>query len=69
MPYKSRVDVDRLLAEWYDTKTNVKLGGFDLNFKRPTCLVTLKSWDTTKQSVCGWLYIYIYIYNYYDLVS
>ena len=28
MPYNSRADVVRLLAEWYDTKSNVKLGGF-----------------------------------------
>ena len=27
-------------------------------------LATLKSCDTTKQSVCGWQYIYIYIYIY-----
>ena len=27
--------------------------GFDPSFNRPTCLVTLKSCDTTKQSVCG----------------
>ena len=36
--------------------------GFNPSFKRPTCLATLKSCDTTKQSVCGWQYIYIYIY-------
>ena len=36
--------------------------GFDPSFKHPTCLATLKSCDTTKQSVFGWLYIYIYIY-------
>ena len=28
------------------------------------CQATLKSWDTTKQSVYGWRYIYIYIYIY-----
>ena len=28
MPYNSRVDVVCLLAERYDTKSNVKLGGF-----------------------------------------
>ena len=28
MPYNSRADVVRLLAERYDTKSNVKLGGF-----------------------------------------
>ena len=38
--------------------------GFDPSFKLPTWLATLKSYDTTKQSVCGWQYIYIYIYIY-----
>ena len=28
MPYNSRSDVVRLLAERYDTKSNVKLAGF-----------------------------------------
>ena len=28
MPYNSRADVCRLLAEWYETKSIVKLGGF-----------------------------------------
>ena len=42
--------------------------GFDPSFERPTCLATLKSCDTTKQSVCGWQYIIyylliLYIYN------
>ena len=32
--------------------------GFDPSFKHLTCLVTLKSCDTTKQSVCRWLYMY-----------
>ena len=36
--------------------------GFNPSFERPTCLATLKSCDTMKQSVCGWQYIYIYIY-------
>ena len=51
----------RLMAERYDTKSNVKLGGF--RFKHPTCQATLKGCDTMKQSVCGGLYIYIYIYH------
>ena len=38
--------------------------GFDLSFKCPTCLATLKSCDTTNQSFCGLQYIYIYIYIY-----
>ena len=28
MPYNSLADLVRLLAEGYDTKSNVKLGGF-----------------------------------------
>ena len=28
MLYNSRADIVRLLAEWYDTKSNVKFGGF-----------------------------------------
>ena len=39
MPYNARADVVRLLAEQYDSKSIVKLGG---------CLATLKSCDTTK---------------------
>ena len=31
--------------------------GFDPGLKLPTCVATLKSWDRTKQSVCGWQYI------------
>ena len=59
MPYNSQVDVVRMLAERFDTKSNVKIwAGFDPSFKRPTCLATLKSCDTTKQSACGWQYIY-----------
>ena len=37
--------------------------GFDISFWNLAGLLSLKSCDTTKQSVCGWLYIYIYIYN------
>ena len=59
--------MERLLAEQSDTKSNVKLGGFDPSSKHPTCLATLKSCDTTKQSVCGWLYIYIYNLQYLSL--
>ena len=57
MPLDLRADVVRLWAERYDTKSNVKLGGF--RFKRPTSLATMKICDTKKQSVCGWLYMYI----------
>ena len=38
--------------------------GFDASYEHLTCLTTLRNCDTTKQSVCTWLYIYIYIYIY-----
>ena len=50
----------RLLVEWYNTQSNVKLDGF--RFKRPTCLATLKCCDTTKQSILGWLYIFFFFW-------
>ena len=28
IPYNSQADMVHLLAEWYDTESNVKLGGF-----------------------------------------
>ena len=59
IPYNSRADVVRLFDEQYDSKSKVNWAGFDTSFKCPTCLATLKSCDTTKQSVCGWQYIYI----------
>ena len=37
------------------------LPGFDPRFRNLACLATLKSCNTTKQSVCGWQYIYIYM--------
>ena len=61
MPYYSWADAVRLLAERYDTKSNVILCGFDPSFKCPTCLATLKSCDTTKR-VCLWMTIYTYLH-------
>ena len=46
-------DVCCLMAERYNTKPNVKLGGFNPSLKRPMCLATLKRYDTTEQSVYG----------------
>ena len=48
MPYNSRADVVSSLAERYDIKSNVKLGGFDPSIKRSTSLATLIICDTTK---------------------
>ena len=53
MPYNPRADMVRLLGAWYDTKSYINWSGFDPSLKRPTCLATLKSGDTTKQSVYG----------------
>ena len=33
MTYDSLADVCRLFTEWYDTKSNVKLGGFKSHVK------------------------------------
>ena len=41
-----------LMAELYDCKSNVKLGSFNPSLKHPKYLNTLKSCDTTEQSVC-----------------
>ena len=55
MPYNSRADAAHLLAERYDTKSNVKLGG--ARSKHLAYLATLKSCDITEKSVCVRLYI------------
>ena len=34
--------------------------GFDPSFENLACLATLKSCDSTKQSVCGWQYMLPY---------
>ena len=61
MPYTSRVDVVRLLAERYDTKSNVKLGAF-----RSQLQVSYVSSHTEElwynETTCLWKRIYIYIY-------
>ena len=41
-----------LLKEQASSGIRRNSAGFDPSFKRPTCLATLKSCDTTKQSVC-----------------
>ena len=53
----------RLLAEWYDTKSNVKLGGF-----RPQLQASYMFSHTEelwyKEIICLWMTIYIYIHTY-----
>ena len=62
MPYDSRADVVRLLAERYDTKSNVKLAGFQSQIQ--AFYVSSHTEDLRyNETVCGWQYIYIYIYT------
>ena len=60
MAYNSRADVVRLLAERYDTKANVKLGGF-----RSQLQASYVSSDTEElwcnKKVCLWMNLYIHI--------
>ena len=65
MPYNFQADVVRLLAERYDTKSNVKLGGFRSQLL--ACYVsshTAELWYNER--VCQWMIIYIYIYIYIE---
>ena len=61
MPYNSRADMVRLLAELYDTKSNIKLGRFrsQLQASNMSCY-TEELWYN--ETVCLWMTIYIYIY-------
>ena len=58
MPYNSRADVVRLLAERYDTKSNVKLGGFQS--KLQACYVLSYTEELSyNETVCLWMTICI----------
>ena len=61
MSYNSRADVVHLLAEWYDTESNVKLGWFWSQLQ-----VSYVSSHTKElgynETACLWMTIYIYIY-------
>ena len=60
MPYYSSGDMCRLLAERYDTKSKVKLGGFQPELKA-SCVSSHTDELWYNETVClyGWLYIYI----------
>ena len=59
MPYKSQADVVRFLAEQYDTKSNVKLGGFRSKLQASyVSSHTEELWYN--ETVCRWMTIYIY---------
>ena len=60
-PYNSWADVVRLLAERYNTKSNVKLGRFRSQLQASyVSSHTEKLWYN--ETVCLWMTIYIYIY-------
>ena len=65
----SYIDIERrvaLVSSWLSGRIldwRFSRSGFDPRFGNLSCLATLKSCDTTKQSVCGDnIYIYIYIW-------
>ena len=54
-----------LLAERYDTKSNIKLGGFRSQLQASTMSShTEELWYN--ETICLWMTIYIYIYIYAD---
>ena len=63
MPYNSRFDVVRMLAERYDTKSNVNFGRFRFQFQASyVSSHTEELWYS--ETVCLWMTIYIYIYTF-----
>ena len=60
MPYNSRADVGRLLAERYDTKSNEKFVGFRSQLQASyVSSHTEELWYN--ETACRWMTIYIYI--------
>ena len=62
MPYYSRADVVRLMAERYNTISNVSLGGFRSQLQASYCSSHTEEFWYNK-TVCGWQYIYISSYH------
>ena len=62
MPYNSRADGCQLMAEWYDTNSNVKLGRFQSQLE-VSCMSSHADELGYKGTVCLWMTIYIYIYD------
>ena len=62
MPYDSRAEMVHLLPERYDTKSNVKLGGF-----RSQLQASYESSQTEElyynETVCLWRTICTFVYN------
>ena len=62
MRYKSRADVSHLLAERYDTISNVKLDGFRPQLEA-SCVSSQSEDLWYNETVCLWMTIYIYMYK------
>ena len=59
MPYNSRADVVRLLAERYDTKSNVKLCGFQSQLQA-SCMSSHTEELWYNETLCLWMIIYMH---------
>ena len=59
MVYNSRADVVRLLAEQYDTKSNIKSGGF-WSLLQVTYVSSHTEALWYNETVCLWITIYVY---------
>ena len=71
MSHNSWADVVRLFAELYDTKSNVKLGGFRSQLQASYMSShTEELWyhETVSLWMTAYIYIYIYIYIYLKMV-
>ena len=65
MPYNSRADVVRLLVEWYDTKSNLKLDWFRSQVQASYMSSYTEELKYNESlGVDNNIYIYIYIYIY-----
>ena len=69
MPYNSRANVGRLLAELYDTNPNLKLGGFwsqlqASDVSSPTDTMKESDYFVVYERICLSMTLYIYIYIY-----
>ena len=61
MPYYYRTDICRLMGVWCDTKSHVKLGGFQSQ-SEASCVSCHADELWYSETVCLWMTIYIYIY-------
>ena len=59
MPFNSQADMVHLLAEWYDTKSNIKLGGFQSQLQASYMSShTVSLYHNSSVSVDDYIYIF-----------